>query len=88
MAGRSRNYPGWQMLLLLLVAGGIIGGWIGSLLGQWWPAVHILNVGQSIGFAPFSIDLRVVSITLGFMMHINFFTLLGFVLAYLVFRRL
>lgn len=88
MASKSRSYPGWQMLLLLLVIGGIVGGWIGSFLIQWWPAMGTMGLGQSIGFAPFTINLRVVSITLGFMMHINLFTLLGFALAYLVFRRL
>ena len=88
MANRSRAYSGWQVLLLLLIIGGIIGGWIGEAVVGLWPALGILGKVQSVGVPEFTLNLRVFSFTLGFMLHINFFTILGFVLSYLVYKRL
>lgn len=87
MSGRSRTYPGWQILLLLLVIGGIIGGWIGDAIVKLWPALGILGAVQSIGLPAFSLNLQVFSLTFGFMLHVSFFTLLGFVIAYIIYRR-
>lgn len=88
MKNISRSYPGWQMLLLLLVLGGIIGSYIGEALVKLWPALRMLGKVQSIGVPRFTIDLHVFELTFGFMMHISLFTLLGFVLAYLLYRRM
>lgn len=88
MKNISRDYPGWQLLVLLLVLGGIIGSYIGQVLTRLWPAMGMLGKVQSIGVPRFTIDLNVFTFTFGFMMHISFFTLLGFILAYLVFRRM
>ncbi|MGE5391536.1 MAG: DUF4321 domain-containing protein [Deltaproteobacteria bacterium] len=88
MKNISRDYPGWQLLLLLLVLGGIIGSYIGQALTRLWPALGMLGKVQSIGVPKFTIDLNVFTFTFGFMMHISFFTLLGFILAYLVYRRM
>lgn len=88
MKNVSRAYPGWQLLLLLLVLGGIIGSYLGEALIKLWPALGMLGKIQSVGVPQFTIDLNVFTFTFGFMMHISFFTLLGFVLAYLVYRRM
>jgi len=88
LAGRSRTYPGWQILLVLLVIGGIIGGWIGDAIVMFCPAANMLGKIQSVGIPGFSLDLRVFSLTIGFMFHINFFTILGFIIAYMVYKRL
>jgi len=84
----SRAYPGWQLLVLLLVLGGIIGSYIGEALIKAWPVLQMLGKVQSIGVPRFTIDLNGFTFTFGFMMHISFFTLLGFVLAYLIYRRM
>ena len=42
--------PGWPVLLMLLVLGGIIGGWIGQTLTNVWPSLVILGRAQSLGF--------------------------------------
>lgn len=85
---RSRTYPGWQLLLLLLVLGGIIGSWIGDAIIKLMPVLSQFGQVQSIGLPSFTIDLKVFTFTLGFMLHINLFTILGFFLAYLIFKRL
>lgn len=86
MAG-SRS-PSWQILLLLVILGGIIGGWIGQALTKAWPALTVLGSTKMVGIPAFTLNLDILTVSFGFMLHINAFTLLGFVLAYLVYRRL
>lgn len=88
MTGRTRTYPGWQILLLLLVLGGIIGGWIGDVIVKLWPALGIFGKAQSVGLPGFTMDLKVFVLTFGFMLHISLFTIIGFIIAYLVYRKL
>ena len=64
MAG-SRS-PGWPVLLVLLVLGGIIGGWIGQALTKVWPSLAALGSTQSLGIPNFTADLGVFTISFGF----------------------
>ncbi|MEA1961105.1 MAG: DUF4321 domain-containing protein [Bacillota bacterium] len=88
MARRYSTYPGWQVLLLMLVLGAIIGGWLGEFILGIWPSLGILGKVQSVGLPTFVLDLRVFTLNFGFMLHISFFSLLGFLLAWWVYRRL
>lgn len=88
MTSRTRTYPGWQILILLLVLGGIIGSWIGDAIVTLWPAANILGNTQSVGIPGFSLDLGVINFSFGFMMHINLLTIIGFMVAYMVYKRL
>ena len=84
----ARKGSDWPILLLLLVFGGIIGGWVGEALIKVWPAVAGLGKTQSIGLPTFTMDLKVFTLHFGFMLNISLFTIIGFILAYLVFKRL
>jgi hypothetical protein len=84
----ARKGSSWSILLLLLVFGGIIGGWVGEALTRVWPAVAGLGKTQSIGLPTFTMDLKVFTLHFGFMLNISLFTIIGFILAYLVFKRL
>lgn len=88
MAGRTRTYPGWQWLLLLIILGGIIGGWLGDLIVRVWPGLSLLGNVQSIGLPTITMDLHVFTLSFGFMLHINFFSILGFVIAWILYKRL
>lgn len=88
MASRSHSYLSWQVLLLLLILGGIVGGWIGNAIINLWPALNILGAEQNIGIPDFTLDLKVFTFTFGFMLNINLFTLIGFVMAYILYRKL
>lgn len=88
LARRYSTYPGWQVLLLMLVLGAIIGGWLGEFILGIWPSLGILGKVQSVGLPTFVLDLRVFTLNFGFMLHISFFSLLGFLLAWWVYRRL
>lgn len=86
MARPSQN--SWQILLLLLILGGIIGAWIGDAIVTLLPNLELLGEVQSVGLPTFVMDLHVFTLSFGFMLNINFFTILGFVLAWLFYRRL
>jgi hypothetical protein len=88
LAGRSQSYPGWAVLLLLMIIGGIIGGWLGETLVKIWPHLNMLGVMHRVGIPAFTIDLHVFTITFGFMLNVNIFTIIGFIVAYLVYKRL
>ncbi len=88
MAARTRKYNTWQVFLLLLIVGGIIGSWLGETVFRLSPGLRFLGQAQSLGLSPFTLDLHVFTLTFGFMLYINFFTLLGFMVAYFVFRKL
>jgi len=88
VAVRTRTYPTWQILLLLLALGGIIGGWIGDAIVKVWPGLGLLGNVQSVGLPTFTMDLHVFSLSFGFMLNINFFSILGFIVAWVFYRRL
>ncbi|MEQ8200917.1 MAG: DUF4321 domain-containing protein, partial [Syntrophomonadaceae bacterium] len=88
VAGRTRTYPGWQLLLLLMVMGGIIGSWLGDAAVKLWPALGILGHVQSVGLPTMTMDLHVFSLSFGFMLNINFFSTIGFILAWVFYKRL
>ena len=88
MANRSRTYPGWQLLLLLLALGGIIGGWIGDAILKVWPSMGLLGNIMSVGLPTFTMDLHVFTLSFGFMFNINFFSILGFIMAWIFYKRL
>ena len=88
MTSRTRTYPGWQLLLLMLALGGVVGGLIGDAVLKIWPGLGLLGNVQSVGLPTFTMDLHVFSMSFGFMLHLNFFSILGFVLAWVVYKRL
>ena len=88
MASRGRSSANWPVLLILLVIGGIIGSALGQLLTKIWPVLQIFGRVYNIGLPAFTIDLQVFTFTLGFMLKLSVFTLLGFIVAYLAYRKL
>lgn len=82
MKARTRN-P-W-LLFLLLAAGVVIGGVLGEIFKD---SIKILSYSKSIGFQPFTLDLSVIKLTLGFVLHLNLASVIGIILAILIFSRL
>ena len=84
MATRDKNV--W-ILLLFILSGLVIGGLLGDLAGKvdflWW-----LSYGQSFGLStPLEIDLSVVQISFGLMVKINIASIIGVIIAILVYRK-
>ena len=77
----------WSLLLLVL-AGIVLGGFIGTLAGG-IPALSWLNYGQSFGLdSPMVLNLGILVITFGLTIKITMASILGIVIAILVYRLL
>ncbi len=72
---------GWTCFLLIL-AGIVVGGFVGSLLPATW-----LNYGQSFGLtSPLILDLGILSITFGLTIHITIASIIGIAVALVIYR--
>lgn len=84
MATREKNV--W-ILLVFILAGLVIGGLLGQLAENidflWW-----LSYGQSFGLStPIQLDLNVIQITFGLMLKINIASIIGVIIAILIYRK-
>lgn len=82
---RSKN--GW-VLLVMLLSGIVLGGFIGMLTenvsGLAW-----LNYGQSFGLeTPIVLDLGLLILTFGLSIHISIASIIGVMLAIIIYRKL
>ncbi|MGE5423247.1 MAG: DUF4321 domain-containing protein [Ignavibacteriales bacterium] len=82
------GYAGWQMLLILMVAGALIVGWMGEALVMFIPALSGIGKSYTVGITPFDINLRIITITFGLMLKLNLFSLLGLVGGFFVYRKM
>lgn len=80
--GYRRN--GWIMVVLLMV-GLVIGGFLGELLGNYVP---ILKFGYPIEITPHTWSLSIVKLHFGFSMNINMFSILGIIAAILIYKEM
>lgn len=84
MATRDKNI--W-ILVLFILSGLVIGGLLGELAGQvdflWW-----LSYGQSFGLtSPIELNLNIVQITFGLMFKINIASIIGLIVAIVIYRK-
>lgn len=76
----------WMVLVILLLLGFIFGTIIGEILR---PHLPFLAVGSSASMDPQTIRLAdAFSLTFGFKAQLNLATILGVVLAYVIYRQL
>lgn len=84
MATREKNI--W-ILLVFILSGLVIGGLLGELATKvdflWW-----LGYGQSFGLSsPIQLDLSIVQISFGLMVKINISSIIGMIVAIIVYRK-
>lgn len=85
MKGRTQNI--W-VLILLLLAGVVLGGFLAQLLGD-NPALSWLAYGKSFGpSSPLVMDLGVLTLHFGFTIRFTIAGILGIVLAFLIYRKI
>lgn len=86
----SRGVAGkntWALFLLLL-SGIVLGGLIGNL-AEGVPGLSWLSYGQSFGLSdPIILDLGILVFTFGLVIHINIASIIGVLLAILIYRLL
>ncbi|MCL6610532.1 MAG: DUF4321 domain-containing protein [Peptococcaceae bacterium] len=78
----AKNF--WILAALLLI-GGLAGSAATDALG---PHVPFLKSAARIGFDPVTLDLRFMTLTLGFRMGLGVLTALGLIIGYWVYRKL
>lgn len=88
MSGGKQSRPGWIGLVLLLSVGGITGSILGEIMVRLAPGIQSLGAPRNVGLNPATLDLNIFTMTFGFSFSISLFTIIGLVLAYLVYRRL
>lgn len=85
LKGGGKN--AWALFLLIL-AGLVIGGFIGQYLGG-SPNLAWLNYGQPFGLSsPLVLELGILNLTLGLTLKINIAGIIGIVAAVFVYRKL
>ena len=75
---------GLGVLIITLFVGVLIGGALGQLLGLFLPSDHIVAkalISPLLVYiaGPWSLNLLIITLTLGFSININFFSILGIV---------
>lgn len=80
------------VLLVIVILGALIGSVIGEVIGTLAPGgvlEKVFSRGVNPGLSPPAVlDLKVVTLTLGLTVKINLASLLGIVLALLIYRKL
>lgn len=80
------------VLLVIVILGALIGSVIGEVIGTLAPGGYVEKVfsrGVNPGITPPAVlDLKVLTLTLGLTVKINLASLLGIVLALLIYRKL
>lgn len=72
---------GW-VCVLLIMAGIVVGGFIGSLFPSTW-----LNYGQSFGLTqPLVLDLGILSVTFGLSIRLTIAGIIGIAMAIVIYR--
>ena len=87
MGKRIAGKNGWALLLLILV-GVVLGGFLGQLAAG-NTAFSWLNYGQSFGLEnPIVLDLGLLILTFGLTIQISIASIIGVVLAIIIYRKL
>lgn len=84
MATRDKSF--W-ILILFILSGLVVGGLLGEIASKvdflWW-----LGYGQSFGLtSPLELDLNIVKITFALILKINIASILGMVVAAIIYRK-
>jgi len=70
---------------LLILTSCIIGSILGNALSGFLP---ILDYGESIGFGPTTLDLNVLTVTLGFSAKLTVAGIIGIIIAIIAYRKI
>ena len=71
--------------IILMLVGSIIGSILGKVFSNYIP---ILNYGETIGFGPTTLDLNIITLTLGFSAKLTLSGIIGIIIAIIAYRKL
>jgi len=81
---RIKNRNPW-LLLLLIIIGSVIGGVIGDIFQD---TFKLLSYSKTIGIHPTTFDLNILQISFGFLLKVNLASVLGIIIALIIFARM
>ena len=87
VAKRTARDP-WWIFIVVVVAGAMLGSVVADALGQF---TYLAPLGHSVAVGvdpPVTLDLRVLTVTLGFVVRLKLATVLVIIAAVFVFRLL
>lgn len=74
------------MFIFVLVVGVVLGGFLGEISSS-IPYLNWLSYGQALGISePLKINLGIIDFTLGFMIKLNIASIIGLILALLIYK--
>ena len=83
---RAKTEP-WMLVLMILV-GAVIGSLLWSLVTPYLPEVFAKSITVGTTGAPLSVDLGVLSLTLGLTLHVNIGSMLDMIAAFIIYRKM
>jgi len=84
----KRTREPWWLLLVIVIAGAMLGSVFADAVGQF---TYLAPLGHSVAFGvdpPITLDLRVLTLTLGFTIRLNLAIVAGIIAAVFLFRVL
>lgn len=88
----ARGFDSVVVLLAIVILGGLIGSVLGEVIATFLPGgwlERLLTKGVSPGLSPpFTLDLKVFILTVGFTVKVTLASILGMAVALLIWKRL
>jgi len=84
----KRTREPWWLLVVIVIAGAMLGSVFADAVGQF---TYLAPLGHSVAFGvdpPITLDLRVLTLTLGFTIRLNLAIVAGIIAAVFLFRVL
>lgn len=76
------------LMILIIFIGLILGSFLGDFLLSQFPNIELFKQKYTIGTStPFFLDLKVIAITLGFKINLNIMSIIGVVVAIILYRK-
>ena len=88
---RGGNSKGFGTLMLFLVTGAVLGGIIGEIIAGaslGGVAPYLVKTYQVLDVPPVTVNLYVMKLIIGFSLNPSIISIVGLMLAFLLFRRL
>lgn len=84
----GKTYKSTKEYIFITLLGAISGSFIGQFLGNTFTSLEFLGKTYAIGFQnPLIMDLKVIQLTFGFNFSINIMSIIGIILAIVIYKK-